>query len=65
MTDQEQQIANLTKEVSLCWNLLWLLANRKGGKVTFEQKELQTLKDGGKVQRTVDPITKSITLRAL
>jgi hypothetical protein len=33
---------------------MWLLANRKGGKLTFTKKELDTMKHGGKISRTVD-----------
>lgn len=50
----QARIAELEHEVNQGWKLLWLLANRKGGKLTFTPKELATMKDGGKISRTVD-----------
>lgn len=50
----ESRIAELEREVNMNWKLMWLLANRKGGKLTFTPKELQTMKDGGKISRVVD-----------
>lgn len=50
----QAHIRELEQEVNQVWKLLWLLANRKGGKLTFTTKELQTMKDGGKISRTVD-----------
>lgn len=50
----QARIGELEREVNQGWKLMWLLANRKGGKLTFTPKELQTMKDGGKISRTVD-----------
>jgi hypothetical protein len=50
----QSRIEELEREVSQNWKLMWLLANRKGGKLTFTPKELQTMKDGGKISRVVD-----------
>lgn len=47
------RINELEREINQVWKLLWLLANRKGGKLTFTPKELETMKDGGKITRTV------------
>ena len=49
----QSRIDELEREVAQNWKLMWLLANRKGGKLTFTPKELATMKDGGKIQRTV------------
>lgn len=46
-------IDELEREVNMNWKLMWLLANRKGGKLTFTPKELATMKDGGKISRVV------------
>jgi hypothetical protein len=50
----QARIEELEREVNQNWKLLWLLANRKGGKLTFTPKELATMKDGGRISRTVD-----------
>lgn len=49
----QSRIGELEHEVNQTWKLLWLLANRKGGKLTFTPKELMTMKDGGKISRVV------------
>lgn len=49
----QARISELEREVNQNWKLLWLIANRKGGKVTFTPKELATMKDGGSISRTV------------
>lgn len=53
-TGTQKRIDDLENEVRQTWKLLWLLANRKGGMLTFTPKELQTMKQGGKISRTVD-----------
>jgi hypothetical protein len=50
----QARIGELEHEVNQGWKLLWLLANRKRGKLTFTPKELATMKDGGRISRTVD-----------
>lgn len=58
------RIKELESEVQQSWKLLWILAKRKGGKLTFTPTELQTMKQGGQLQRTVDA-EGVVTLEAL
>jgi len=63
-TELLARIIELESEVKQTWKLLWLLANRKGGTLTFTPKELATMKDGGRISRTVDPETGVVTVEA-
>jgi hypothetical protein len=54
MTNTQKRIDELESEVRQTWKLLWILAKRKGGALTFTPKELQTMRQGGKISRTVD-----------
>jgi len=62
--EMSARIVELESEVNQTWKLLWLLANRKGGTLTFTPKELATMKDGGRISRTVDPETGVVTVEA-
>lgn len=63
MTKGQTREEQLATSLDHAYKLLWLLATRKGGTLTFKPKELNALTNGGQVR--MDVSDEALVLTAL